>query len=176
MKLIRLLIVILLVATAAAQPRKRLSPDSYDVYSAILSQHYGSWFEDGRPIVIFSQTVLEPQGHAGGGCTAQAKNNPTIRKLVEKLLSEKQKFEIERNLRVPGPYKLVKSDAQIRRNEERGVLSLSTVEFSDDHSEAMVLVARDCGGLCGDGHVWILDRGSQGWKLAEDQLNCGWIR
>jgi len=152
-----------------------VSPDAYEVYSAVLTQHYGSWFKQKTPRLIFAQTVLEPQGHSGGGCRAQAEKNPIVLDLLDKLLSEKQEFRVEGKLRLPGPYKMVTGRLRTPENEEPGVFFLSMVEFSEDRSKAMVLVGRNCGALCGGGYVWILHKSNGSWRMAQDQLNCGWI-
>jgi hypothetical protein len=165
-----------LVLGQESKSRKEVAAESYEVYSAVLSQHYGSWFEGRDPVVIYPYTALEPQGHQGGKCRERTKDVKVVQDLLEQLLSEKEKFHISPMLRLPGKYQMAKGKAQIRENQEPGIVFLSNVEFSPDRSKAMVLVGNDCGGLCGTGFVWILDKHGDHWSLAKDQLNCGWIR
>ncbi len=168
--------VLLVCIAGAAEERKEVAADSYDVYSAVLTQHYRSWFKQNDPVLIAQHTVLEPQGHGGGGCRAQAERNAIVRGLLDRLLAEKQEFGIAAKLRLPGPYKISTGKARIREYHEPGIVFFSAVQFSEDRSKAMVLVGHSCGSLCGDGQVWILDKRDGGWHLSNDQLNCGWIR
>lgn len=155
--------------------RKEVATESYEVYSAVLAQHYGSWFKGKDPVLIFSETAFEPQHHRGANCGQRTTKVKVVQDLLEKLLSEKEKFQIFPKLQLSGKYRILKGKAQIRENHEPGVVFLSNVEFSPDGSKALVLVGNNCGGLCGHGLVWALDKRSDGWHLAKDQLNCGWI-
>jgi|HubBroStandDraft_4_1064222.scaffolds.fasta_scaffold739472_2 hypothetical protein len=159
-------------------PMKEVAAESYEVYSSVLSEHYGSWFKEKDPPLISSYTALEPQGHPGVGanCRERAKDVQVLQDLLGQLVSEKEKFQISSKLRLPGKYQMVKGKSHIRENQEPGIVFLSNVEFSPDRSKAIVLVGHSCGPLCGDGFVWILDKHGDHWSLAKDQLHCGWIR
>jgi hypothetical protein len=173
MKLSLVLLLFIYPVVATAQEREEVSADSYDVYSAVLAQHHGSWFKQKELVLISSHTVLEPQHHQG--CRAQGEQSPVVRGLLDKLLAEKQEFRIAAKLRLPGPYKILTGKSDIRTNHEPGLVFLSAVEFSDDRSKAIVLVGHICGGLCGGGYVWILDKRNGSWHISNDRLNCGWI-
>jgi len=173
MKLSLVLLSLIYLVGAAAQERREVSADSYDVYSAVLTLHHGSWFNQKEPVLISSHTVLEPQHHQG--CPAQGEQSAVVRNLLDKLLAEKQEFRIAAKLRLPGPYNILTGKADIRTNQEPGLVFLSAVEFSEDRSKAMVLVGHVCGGLCGGGYVWILDKRNGSWRISNDHLNCGWI-
>jgi hypothetical protein len=162
------------LASPQERKRKEVRADSYEVYSAVLAQHYGTWFKQKEPVLILPHTVLEPQGHQG--CGSQTEQSTVVRRLLDKLLAEKEQFQIAPKLQLPGKYRILTTKAEIRENAEPGVVFLSSVEFSEDRSKAMMLVGHNCGGLCGDGHVWILDKGKDGWRMSKDQLNCGWIK
>jgi len=164
-------------AVAQLSERTEVSKDSYDVYSALLTQHYGSWFK-WQQVLISASTVLESQGHPGSvaGCRQQVAQRTVVRDLFAKLVSEKQQFWIAAKLQVPGQYKMFESKRATLENGESSVFFLSPVEFSDDGSRAVVFAARDCGALCGEGHLWILDKHSNHWQLVSEQANCGWIR
>ena len=165
------------VVGVVAQDRKEVDAESYDVYSAVLTRHYKSWFMQKEPVLIIAHTVLEPQGHTGSAqCRGQEGQDADDQELLDKLVAEKLEFRIEGKLRLPGPYKMLKGKAGIRENQEPGVVFLSAVEFSTDRSKAMVLVGHNCGGLCGDGIVRTLVKRGDGWHLANNQLNCGWIK
>lgn len=40
-----------------------------------------------------------------------------------------------------------------------------SIEVSEDRSRAMVIVARHCGALCGDGHVFVLEKTGATWTV-----------
>jgi hypothetical protein len=173
--LLALVLVVSSAKSAVAQEKQRaeVSVDSYEVYSAVLNQRHGSWFKQKEPVLISSHTVLEPQHHQG--CPVQGEQSAVVRNLLSKLLAEKQEFKIAAKLRLPGPYELFTGRADIRTNHEPGLVFLSAVEFSEDRSKAIVLVGHICGGRCGGGYVWILDRRNGSWQISNDRLNCGWI-
>ena len=157
-----------------SRPTKEIAAESYEVYSAVLTQHYSSWFKGKGPVLIYSHTALEPQGHQG--CRVQTMTAGVVQDLVGVLLAEKEEFQILPRMRLPGKYEMVKGTAEVRENQEPGIVFFSNVEFSPDRSKAIVLVGHSCGPLCGDGFVWILEKHGDRWSLARDQLNCGWIR
>jgi hypothetical protein len=178
----KLAIIGLSIATAGVareqefKPRQEVSAESYEVYSAILSQQYASWFKGKDPVLIYPYTALEPQGHPGVNCRERAGSVKVVLDLLDQLFSEREGFQISAKLRLPGKYQILKGKTQSPENEEPGIVFLSNVEFSPDRSKAMVLVGHNCGGLCGTGFVWILDKHGDRWSLAKDQLNCGWIK
>jgi hypothetical protein len=71
-------IVALWIATAGVavgqepEARREVAAESYEVYSAMLTQHYGSWFKGKDPVLIHSYTALELQGHQGANCRERA--------------------------------------------------------------------------------------------------------
>jgi hypothetical protein len=91
-----------LVLAQQGGARKEVTTESYEVYSAVLAQHYGSWFKRKDPVLIFSETALEPQGHQGANCGERTTKVKVVEDLLEKLLSEKEKFQIFPKLRLPG--------------------------------------------------------------------------
>ena len=175
-RLVRIGLILMLITSAAntaGQERKEVCADCYDVYSAVLSQQYGSWFKQKEPVLIAGHTVLEPQHHQG--CPTQGEQNAVVQQLLNKLLAEKQELRIAAKLRLPGPYKIFSGKTEIPENREPGLVFLSAVEFSEDRSKAIVLVGHVCGGLCGGGYVSILERRNGDWHKASEQINCGWI-
>jgi hypothetical protein len=161
---------------AIAQEKQEVTAESYQVYSAVLTQQFGSWFKGEEPVVIMPHTVLEPQGHEGyQSCHAEVAKDAALVKLLDKLVAKTQEFRIAPKLQLPGPYKMLKGNANIRANKEPGIVFLSAVEFSKDHSKALVLVGHSCGGLCGGGSVRSLEKRCEGWYLSKKQPNCGWI-
>lgn len=162
------------MTAACAQERAAVTADSYQVYSAVLTQQYGSWFKDNHPVLIIPHTVLEPQGHPGyESCRASVEQD--LLKVFDKLAAETREFRIETRLELPGPYKMLMGKTIIRENKEPGVVFLSAVEFSKDRSKALVLVGHSCAGLCGGGSVRSLEKRPDGWHLTNNQPNCGWI-
>jgi hypothetical protein len=123
------LLLISYALNTSGQNQGQVSLEAYDIYSAVLTQHYGSSFKQKAPVSIFSSTVLEPQGHSGGSCRAQAQKNPIGLSLLDKLLSEKQELRIDEKLRLPGPYKMVKGKLQSRENEEPGIFFCQRLNF-----------------------------------------------
>jgi len=160
---------------ANAEEKTEVSAEAYRVYSAVLTQQYRSWFKGSDPILIIAHTVLEPQGHAGyEGCRAQIPQE--FLPLFDRLVTEKREFRIEPKLKLPGTYKMFHGKAIIRENKEPGVVFLSVVEFSNDHSRVVILAGHSCGGLCGSGSLQSLEKRSDGWHVAKNQPSCGWIR
>ena len=112
-----------------SKSRKEFAAESYEIYSAVFSQHYGSWFKGKDPVVIYPYTVLEPQGHQGGNCRERAKDVKVVQDLLEQLISEKEEFHISPKLRLPGKYQMAKGRAQIRGHQEPGMFSCPTSSF-----------------------------------------------
>jgi hypothetical protein len=57
-----------------------------------------------------------------------------------------------------------------------GILQLSAVGFDRARARAMVYMAHDCGGLCGGGQHYLLEKVDGAWRSAEipDLVQCVW--
>jgi hypothetical protein len=152
--------------------------DAYDVYSALLSQHYRGWFRKDKPVKIAAYTTVPSHGPGGNlmaKCGSGAENE-TDRELMKQLSSDKTpRQQLEAKFALPGRYLIVDGRSDIQEGDEPGIVWLSSVAFSTDRQHAMVWVRNFCGGLCGSGMMWKLDRTTQGWRVASSVPNCGFI-
>jgi hypothetical protein len=146
---------VLVVAEAATQERKEVSADSYDVYSALLTQRYKSWFRERARVLIYPYTVPTFQNHesVAEGCRTQVAQKATEGHLLDKLISDQQQQRIASKLKLPGPYTVLKGKVKIREGHEPGIVYLSAVAFSENRRAAMVWLSNGCGGLCGGGYL-----------------------
>ena len=176
MKLHLFILLVSSLPNATAQQRKEVSTDSYDVYSAVLSQQYGSWFKQKAPVLILPHTVLEPQGHSGGNCPIQAQRKATVKELLDKLLLEKHELRIGQRLRVPGPYNLVKGRIQNRETMDRACSLYQQSNFQKTAPKQWYWLHATAARCAGRVPFGLLGKSSNGWHMAKDQLNCGWIR
>jgi hypothetical protein len=179
-----------LLAFAASGPQNEKTPppkasatrtvgsESYDVYSALLTQHYRGWFRQNRVVKIAAYTTVPSHGPGGNliaQCASEAENE-IDRELIKQLSSDQatpQKPEAK--LTVPGRYTIVDGKADFQEGTEPGIVWLSSVAFSKDRRHAMVWVRNFCGGLCGSGMMWKLDLTVQGWRVVGSIRNCGFI-
>jgi hypothetical protein len=152
--------------------------DSYDVYSALLSQHYQGWFRKNAVVKIAAYTTKPSHGPGDNlieQCVSGA-DNDTDRDLIRQLSSDPTPPQkLEAKLRVPGRYTIVAEKADFKEGTEPGIVWLSPVAFSKDRRHAMVWVRNFCGGLCGSGMMWKLDFTVHGWQVAGYVKNCGFI-
>jgi hypothetical protein len=155
-----------------------LGSDSYDVYSALLTQHYRGWFRKDAVVKIAAYTTVPshgPGGHLIEQCASEAEND-TDRDLMKQLSSDQSpRQKLEAKLHVSGRYTIVAGKADLQESTEPGIVWLSPVAFSKDRRHAMVWVRNYCGGLCGSGMMWKLDLTDHGWHVAGFVRNCGFI-
>jgi hypothetical protein len=183
----RLLLLFTVVGVSSAQKSTKSSPsapatmtverDSYGVYSALLTQRYREWFRRNVPVRIAAYTTAPDRDHGDliARCSSGA-DNATDRELIQQLLSANTRpHRLEAKLALPGQYLIVDGKVDIREGSEPGVVWLSAVSFSKDKRHAMVWMRNFCGGLCGSGLMWKLDRSTKGWRVADSVPNCGFI-
>ena len=159
------------------QPKKA-SSESYEVYSALLTQHYREWFRKKAVVKIAAYTTVPshgPGGHLIEQCASEA-DNDTDRDLIKQLSADQiPRQMLEAKLDVPGRYMIVTGKPQIDENIEPGIVWLSPVAFSKDRRHAMVWVRNFCGGLCGSGMMWKVNLTDHGWRVAGNVKKCGFI-
>ena len=166
---------IALIRTETHTPES-IESASYAVYSALLTQQYGTWFRKNKFVQIAARTI--PPDHSHGDymarCSTNA-NDETDRQLIQRLLTQVDETEkLEGKLNLPGQYVLVKGKPSIREGVEPGIVTLSAVVFSADGKRAVVWVGNSCGSLCATGLMWRLDKTAQGWLAAPVQ-GCGFV-
>lgn len=169
--------------TEKAPPSKALSTvavtsESYEVYSALLTQHYRRWFRKNKVVKIAAYTTVPSHGpgdNLAGRCMSGA-NNDIERDLIQQLSSNRgPRQKLEAKLNVPGRYTIVAGKTDFQEGNEPGIVWLSPVAFSQDRRRAMVWVRNFCGGLCGSGMMWKVDLTVHGWQVAGSIRNCGFI-
>ena len=166
---------IALIRTETHAP-ETIESDSYAVYSALLTQQYRVWFRKNKSVQIAARTIPPDRSHGDylARCSADA-NDETDRQLIQRLLSQvDQKGKLEAKLNLPGQYVLVEGKPSIQEGVEPGIVTLSSVVFSADAKRAFVWVGNSCGGLCGTGLMWRLDKTAQGWRPSPVH-GCGFI-
>ena len=183
----RLMLLLTVVGVSAAQKSSKsppsapgkvtVEPDSYGVYSALLTQRYREWFRRNVPLRIAAYTTAPDRDHGDlmARCSSGA-NNATDRELIQQLFSANTRSQrLEAKLTLPGQYLIVDGKVDIREGMEPGVVWLSAVSFSKDKQHAIVWMRNFCGGLCGSGLMWKLDSTTKGWRVADSVPNCGFI-
>jgi hypothetical protein len=156
--------------------KKLVEPESYAIYSTLLSQHYGEWFRKNKSVAISVYTAAPSHGPGSeliARCESGA-DNETDRELIGYLWSSPSK-RLEAKLAVPGAYHLTEGKANVREGLEPGIIWLSPVAFSEDRRHAMVWLRNFCGGLCGSGMMWTLDSRDGDWKVGKSIPSCGFI-
>jgi hypothetical protein len=182
------LLTLTIVAVSAAQNEKTpfskmsviatVGSESYDVYSALLTQQYREWFRNNKPVKIAAYTTVPSHGpgvNVIAQCASGAENE-VDRELIKKLSSDQApQQKLAAKLIVPGRYTIVDGKADFQEGTEPGIVWLSSVAFSKDRRHAMVWVRNFCGGLCGSGMMWRLELTVQGWRVVGSIRNCGFI-
>ena len=158
------------------RPSETKESDPYAVYSALLTQEYGEWFRKNKFVQIAARTIPLDRSHGDymARCSTDA-NDETDRQLIMRLLSQVDQSEkLKAELNLPGQYVLVEGRATILEGVEPRIVTLSSVVFSADAKRALVWVGNSCGGLCGTGLMWRLDKTPQGWR-ATPIHGCGFV-
>jgi hypothetical protein len=148
------LFLLLLSSGMQGQQLAEVSPDSYDVYSALISNRLGHWF-NGRRKVFISPRTVQP---TFSGCSGR--------------ISEKSEQRIEAKLRLPGPYQLANFGDQGLNADEKLAVRLSPVVFDQNRREATVWLEVECGKYCREGLLFRLVKNQDGWRVSGHPL-CG---
>ena len=106
-------------------------------------------------LINFKMVLVEPEQQR----TKIKKNDP--QNLVKKAMDEGQPV----------------SDKQLEESVKlafaTGMFSLSEILFDKTHQHAVVSYAFDCGELCGNGRILLLEKTGEGWKIKK---TCGeWV-
>lgn len=173
-----LLLATLVSCQAIAQEANNLSADSYEVYSALLLQQYGSLLKGKSTLLISAHTVPAFQSHdpVEETCRGRIAHDVVLKRLIDDLVLEKRRFRIDSKLKLEGNFKIVSGRVNVEEGREPGVIYLSTVAFSENKQVAMVWMSNSCGSLCGTGYLWVLNKQQGGWHADNQRLNCGFIR
>ena len=172
---------------------------AYEVYSAVLS------FEAGRQsksknFVIRRETLrnfgalLDVEPPSGTCLRPDAGSAKLIGPAVNDYVRvNKTKWQLQKKLKIDIPYELVSSENIIsiinplteredwkefykRYPNSNGFVDLSAVGFNADKSIAVVAFGRWCGGHCGEGGYYVLEKKNGKWVQLEWTGNrCSWI-
>lgn len=160
----------------AGEKSQEVSADSYEVYSAVLSQKYSSWFKTKRPVRIAVLTSPMPAGARMDDCRARVGQEEGDVQLLNGLLAANtSSHRIEQKLTINGTYALIRGKTHIENGEVPGVVWLSAVGFSQERRHAMVYVRNYWGPLCATGSLWKLVKYEDGWRVTSNSPICGFI-
>lgn len=171
----------------------------YEVYSAVLS------FEAARlpkpaNLVIRQETLrnfgalLDTDPPYGTCLRPDGESAKLIGPAVEDHVRvNKTKWQLQKKLKLEIPYNLISSEKVFsiinpmtdkedwkefykRYPNSKGFIDLSAVGFNADKSVAVVSLGRWCGGLCGEGGYYVLQKKDGKWIQMEwTGSRCSWI-
>lgn len=162
-------------------------PDAYSVYSALYQT------SSGEPLAIAEKSVTDiPQ--VGTSCLKPA--TPQQKEMAEAFAAaNQQSHRWEKRFTIPGGYQLLsQSEATAAQNclathgrdaaqcaayrQIRHVRFLGVPGFDRSHTQALVSVIRSCGGFCGSGGIFVVEKSPDGWKRSETTdftRDCSWM-
>jgi len=143
----------------------------------LISQLYGDLLRRNIPVNIAAHTTVPDHDHGDliAHCTSGTKDEAD-RELIRQLFAEDQRPQkLKAKLTLPVPCSIIEGKMHIRDGKEPGLVWLSIVVFSKDRLHAMVWTRNYCGILCGGGSIWKLDLTTNGWRIAGNVPNCGFI-
>lgn len=181
-----LLVILIGAGSASAQSNDKVSrgstiatvqPDSYAVYSAVINQHYRGSVRGATPLNIAAYTSGPDHNHGNlmARCTSGVSSAIEHQLIGELFSAALPRQKLEAKLTISERYSIVEGKIDIREGSWPGFLWFSPVVFSRDRLHAIVWVRNFCGGLCGSGLVWKLNRISGAWRVYGSVPNCGFI-
>lgn len=161
-------------------------PGSYDVYSAL----YQAPSPD--PLVFAEYSITDiPQ--VDGSCLRPS--TPQERAMTDAFVAaNRQSHHWEQKFSIPQGYKVL-PHSEVRQIQSclathgldsgcesykqlRYVRFLGVPGFDDAHTRALVSVIKSCGGFCGSGGIFAVEKSGDSWKRSETTdftRNCSWI-
>lgn len=170
----------------------QLSADQIDVYRAVIHE----WMSGAKGSLNVSDHTfpirVEPLLSQWQGCGCLTDMNS------EDLLQASHSFRIlpphlskEREVRLVDPNhqsatvvandpnttmkKGMSTELAVDRAFANGLFSLSEIVFDRDGKHALVSYSFVCGGLCGSGGTWLLEKTVWGWRKSAQQCGGGWV-
>jgi hypothetical protein len=177
----------LAVTSPLNQPGYETSPaEAYDVYSAL----YQVPSQDPLAFAEYSITDI-PQ--VDGSCLKPS--TPQEHAMTDAFVAaNRQSHRWEEKFSIPQGYKVL-SHGEVPQAQSclashgreagcdnyrhlRYVRFLGVPGFDDKHTRALVSVIKSCGGFCGSGGIFAVERAGNSWKRSETTdftRNCSWI-
>ena len=178
------LVTFLCAASAPAQrPKARVSPaplsaEQLAVYRVVLH----GWMEGDVPTInLADKTIqLETEGPISDeGCAKGLEMEPASPSIVHRFRAEdlahlgsdkivlvdedRQSKEVAENDPERGIGRGKSIDDAVRNGFSHGLVTLSEIQFDKAHNHAIVAYGFRCGGLCGNGGTWILEKQDGVW-------------
>lgn len=160
--------------------------EAYEVYSALYQQH------SDEPLVFSEKSVTDiPQ--VGGSCLKPT--NPGEQELTDAFVgANRQSRRWESKLLIPQGYRLLSAaDAAQAQSclETHGAVAAQCATYKDvrhirflgvpgfdhSHTHALVSVIRMCGGFCGSGGIFEVEKSGSTWQRSETTdftRDCSW--
>lgn len=164
-----------------------VAAEAYDVYSALYQAPVD------EPLMFAEESMTDiPQ--VGGSCLKPS--TPEEHAMTGAFVAANQqshrweaKFAIPQGYRVLAPQEVTEAqhclqahghDADACKNYERiqHVRFLGVPGFNGAHTRALVSVIKNCGGFCGSGGIFAVEKTGDTWKRAETTdftRDCSWI-
>ena len=178
----RLWAVALLIAPTLIQPQAITDPDAYAVYSALIPSSWLIRTGGAKELVIQATTrVLGPRGYNCFPSGLQLTGG-WEEALISLKAQNAEPHDLAWQFSLPVRYRLVSEETIMSYFTPtspgdwdafhadyplaKGVLRLSAVGFDSAHQHAIVHMSHGCGGMCGEGRYYFLERKTDGWKLA----------
>jgi hypothetical protein len=171
-----------LVTPTLVQPQVITDPDAYAIYNMLIPRSSLVRTQGAKELVIQATTeVLGP-----GGQTCFPSGPELTGAWEEALISLKaqnaEPHDLAWQFSLPMRYRLVSEETIMSYFTPtspgdwdafhsdyplaKGVLRISAVGFDSAHQHAIVHMSHGCGGMCGEGRYYFLERKTDGWKLA----------
>jgi hypothetical protein len=161
--------------------------DAYPVYSALYQQPMQ------EPLAIADHSVTDiPQ--VGGSClkptTADERQMSNAFTAANRQSHTwEQKFSIPGNYQLLTPAQAAQAESCLEHHDERSsacapwknlrhIRFLGAPGFNPAHTRALVSVIRMCGGFCGSGGIFAVEKEGETWKRAETTdftRDCSWM-
>lgn len=171
-----------------APPEPYQVPEAYEIYSAILPARWPVTVAHAKTLLIRAETepgpdmCLKPEGES------VAVVGPAIANFIE---ANKKQWLLQKTFQMDQPYEFIfekeldgifsdgvggwKNFYQ-KYPDSGGYNELSAVGFNSDKTVAVVYVAHSCGGLCGAGQFYVVEKKDGRWQeLKWKGSSCSWV-
>ena len=165
-----------------AAPKAYDVEDAYEIYSLVLPEQEAYTFAKGALIIQEETVWWNPLGDYGVTPEAATRFKDAIAD-YKRLNSEQ--WLLQRRFQIEKPYEIVSSDGiraafreggwdgfDKRYPNSRAYIIMSAVGFNKDKTQAIVYIATRCGGLCGRGGFYVLEKINGKWKYVR---GCCWV-
>ncbi|MBO0721788.1 MAG: hypothetical protein J2P41_13245 [Blastocatellia bacterium] len=183
--LLPLIIFQLGAVTTGDQPQPYEDADAYEVYAAILPSN---WTGSASKAI---KLVIQSKASAFKMCVKPKGESIEILKdaISDYVELSKKSWLLQRRFSIEKPYELITSEElksifehgswekfYVRYPNSGGVIDLSPVGFNKEKTVAIVYMGHSCGGLCGAGTFYVLQKKDGKWgPLKYNGSSCSWV-